>query len=474
MEYEQASKIRKARLSDLVADAPGGALKSYKSAVGLKMRAAATGLQEKADYLYWAKKIGMGGILGKLTGRSQASIKYFSENKGKKGSATRLSSAGADMQPVGSSEQMTEGSASILTQMFLFMKKSREQDLKTRETQRSFAEERQNESQKKHDEFITVLKKFANVSQVKEPKEKSEGIFDFIKNMFGSFKDTFGKMIELALSAWAWLKGLKWLTTLGEWARGMLLAGSWKEMFTAAARSSPALAFLAPWLMAADIKDEIRADPYNPKYDNNPFAMQLRGEAKTEGEATEINRRKSLKQVPRKQVEMFVNSDQTDDELKVEFGADRNMLKKWLDENKNPASMWQAPVTPLSGTDRGAAKIGTVTPVDSTRQKAIAEESRSTFAATDPRMEKVGTKIEAVSTPLPPIPTSAPVSKLVTENADLNTSAIAGITPAPGPIITGQSSSGSLSDNQVSASASQRDSTHILDRVLQATKAFAH
>lgn len=471
MEYKVAKKIRDRSLSSLIADSPGGLFSSVGKAVSLKMKAKATGLQEKFDPMNIAKVITGGSrlapaLLGRLTGRKQTSIEYFAGNKRQQNrGVTQIPTA---EQPAATAT-VVEDSSAILMQIFSFMKKSRDEDKKAYDTKHSFDEERQNEAQRKHDEFIEVLKKFTNYEETKQKKDTFGGIMEFIGNLLGTLKEWFKRTIDIAFAAWEWIKGLKWLTTLGTWAKGMLASAGWKEMFTAAARSTPALAFLAPWLMVADTKEEIRNDPNNPKYDDNPYAMQIRGEAKTEGEATEINRRKSLKQVPRKQIDMFVNSDQTDEELKTEFGADRAMLKKWLDDNKNPSAMWQAPVTPLAGTDRGAAKVGTVTPVDSTKQKAEAKEMPAT-AATDTKAVKAGEKIASVPTPIQTPPASAPVSNLVTQNNDLNTSAVAGIRPAPGPIVSSTSSAGSIPDNQVTTSASQRDNTHILNKVIKSSK----
>ena len=62
--------------------------------------------------------------------------------------------------------------------------------------------------------------------------------------------------------------------------------------------ATPAMAFAAPYQMAAQEQEKIRANPTAPEYANNPYAMMIRGEAKTQGQAGAINRRRALGQLP--------------------------------------------------------------------------------------------------------------------------------------------------------------------------------
>ncbi len=94
-------------------------------------------------------------------------------------------------------------------------------------------------------------------------------------------------------------------------------------------------------------KEEIEADPFNAKYNNNAYARYLRGEAKSQKQAGEQIRRETLRQLPRKYVEELVNSNQTDSELVAETGFNREDLKKWLRDNPKPGAMLQGKVAPL-------------------------------------------------------------------------------------------------------------------------------
>jgi len=62
--------------------------------------------------------------------------------------------------------------------------------------------------------------------------------------------------------------------------------------------ATPAMNFAMPYQMAAHEMEKIRANPQAPEYVNNPYAMQIRGEAPTMGHAGAMNRRRALQQMP--------------------------------------------------------------------------------------------------------------------------------------------------------------------------------
>ena len=62
--------------------------------------------------------------------------------------------------------------------------------------------------------------------------------------------------------------------------------------------ATPAMTFAVPYQMAAHEMEKIRANPHAPEYANNPYAMQIRGEAPTMGAAGAMNRRRALQQMP--------------------------------------------------------------------------------------------------------------------------------------------------------------------------------
>lgn len=63
-------------------------------------------------------------------------------------------------------------------------------------------------------------------------------------------------------------------------------------------QSTPAQMFALPYQMSAYEQAKIRANPDAPEYKDNPYAMMIRGEAKTQGQAGAINRRRALSQLP--------------------------------------------------------------------------------------------------------------------------------------------------------------------------------
>ena len=57
---------------------------------------------------------------------------------------------------------------------------------------------------------------------------------------------------------------------------------------------APESAFAAPYQMAAYEQEKIRANPNAPEYANNPYAMQQRGQAATQGAAGAMNQRQAV------------------------------------------------------------------------------------------------------------------------------------------------------------------------------------
>lgn len=57
---------------------------------------------------------------------------------------------------------------------------------------------------------------------------------------------------------------------------------------------APESAFAAPYQMAAYEQEKIRANPNAPEYANNPYAMQQRGQAPTQGAAGAMNQRRAV------------------------------------------------------------------------------------------------------------------------------------------------------------------------------------
>ena len=99
MEYKEAKKIRGKSFGTLLAEHEGGLGSSISAAISQKTQAKMAGMKEKFDPMNIAKFMTGGSnwapaMLGKLTGRKQSSIDYFSGVKRRgKGTAEKIGSS---------------------------------------------------------------------------------------------------------------------------------------------------------------------------------------------------------------------------------------------------------------------------------------------------------------------------------------------------------------------------------------------
>jgi hypothetical protein len=478
MDYRVASNIRGKSISSLITDriSSGGSVgSSIKGAISDKLKAKGTGIKEKFDPMNIARAMTGGGklapaILGRITGRSQSDINYFAGDKKKSSSYTRMPSVG--QVP---SEGFGGSAVEVLNKMLSFMQKNREDDLKRKQISMSFEEERQSEEQRRHGEFLKVLKDFTSVGGTttivkKEEEGMFEGLLGRIKSMISSAIANVMEVISKLKTVLAPLLEMaaKLGTFVGSRLFGLLLTAPGLLAVT----SLTALAALL--FLAKAEKEEIEADPYAEKYKDNPYAMKLRGEATTIGQATVVNQNKALKQFPRRTVEDFVNSNRSDEELKLDLGNDRPTLKKWLADNPNRDAMYQAPVAAIAGQPQTAIPAGgkpatrLSLPEDVTPSTAGAGRGSAESAATDPRRLDLPTP---TTTPVPEMPASSAVVGKIQENNDLNMQATMTAGAPSSPTVSVNNSSTSAPDQTVTATATTRDDTPILDLVLKRAKA---
>lgn len=193
MDYQTAKDIRGRSLTSMITTkilAGGGVGSSIGRSISQKMKARATGIKEKFDPMNVARFVTGGSklsaaIVGKLTGRSQRDIEYFAGPKKRKYSRITTS------KPM----DLNASSVDVLNQMFDFFKRIDERDSKRQETERAFLEEKQMEEERRHTEFITILKNFLETSpQIEEKKEeeKKDGLLTsltaIISSVYGVFK----------------------------------------------------------------------------------------------------------------------------------------------------------------------------------------------------------------------------------------------------------------------------------------------
>jgi len=445
---------------------------SLSGAISSKFKASATGLKEKFDPMNIAKFMTGGGklapaILGKLTGRSQSDINYFAGDKNKRAGYTQMPTS---LSTPG--EGLGGSAVEVLNRMLAFMQSSREDDLKRKDTAKQFSEEQKVEEQRRHDQFLKILKEYTSLGSTTLVTKKEEGgdflsgLMDTIKSMIANVVAGVTASFNAALKAYEWIKDLKILSTLTPYAAKLatFLAGP-VGLALIGAGSLAALLFLAK-----NEKEEIEKNPSDPKYRNNSYAMYLRGETKSVAQAGEANTRKTVKSFNRPEIEGAVKSNLPDEVLIDAYGRDKLNLQKWLSDN--PTEMkYQAPVAPIVGLPRTGAEAGeigrtmaTPLPAGVTPSTAGAGRGSAESSANDSRR----LDMPQTTTPVPAAPVSNRMNDVISENQNLNLQSYdSGSSGSAAPVISSSSSSVDLPDRPIPATATVRDTTPILAHVMR-------
>ena len=222
--YQKARRIRGTKMTDLLADQllyEPSIGKAIKKTISLKTQSKIKGIKEKFDPLNIAKFLTGGSklapaLLGKLMGRDIRDIEYFTGRNRPlrvgKGTASRIT-------PTPGQGGDIEGINEELLKIYSFLKKSNDDETRRKEKEQNFAEEKEIESKKRHNELVDALKKLTGqkttATKVKGGTDAATGsIFDDLKDLF----DVFGGK-KLMLNA---------LRTLGSFLAspvGFILAG---------------------------------------------------------------------------------------------------------------------------------------------------------------------------------------------------------------------------------------------------------
>lgn len=187
MSYEEAAKIRKSGLSDLIASklmSDQSIGEALKTSIDMKIKARAKGLKEKFDILNIARIMtggsGLGpALIGKLLGREREDVEYFAKTKGKrskkdKASPASIKSIAPSLKPVEENKEESplfttigpgrivpvrrrDSAANILAKLYNLLKKSYEDKKLESELNEDFAQERKIENEAKHKELIRAL-----------------------------------------------------------------------------------------------------------------------------------------------------------------------------------------------------------------------------------------------------------------------------------------------------------------------------
>ncbi len=339
-------------------------------------------------------------------------------------------------------------STEALNNIFDFMKRSQEKQIRQLEVQRSFDEERMSEEDRRHRELLEAIKKFVDVkvtataSRVEEAPKTT--LMDDILSGIKSMVEGIVKNAILAIEKT--IEGIKTtLTTLKE-AYDVLkpLGGQLLQNILRFAMSPIFGAMLATGTVAlflkhvADEKAAIEANPYDAKYKDNAYAKVRRGEVETVAQGAEANIRQTRKSFSRPEIEDAVKSDLPDSVLVDAYGMDKQNLKKWLAENPK-AMKYQAPVAPIVGLPKTAVRAGG-NPMPQRPEAQIPPEVPATPTAT----------------PTPPVPVSAPVSQVTNTNKELEDNVFIA-TAKSNPIVMKNGSSDVKSEPPIPATATQRD-----------------
>ncbi len=120
-------------------------------------------------------------LLGKLTGRSQRDIQYFSGRMRpirERGTATRIG-----REP---GTGMSEGVNEMLRKIYYLMQITRESDLERSDKELNFAEEKKLEDEKRHKELLKVLSKLAKGNATVTEEKSNRGLLDSLMDLLRS------------------------------------------------------------------------------------------------------------------------------------------------------------------------------------------------------------------------------------------------------------------------------------------------
>jgi hypothetical protein len=513
MDYRVASNIRGKSLSSLITDriTSGGSVgSSIKSAISDKLKAKGTGIKEKFDPMNIARAMTGGGklapaILGKITGRSQSDINYFAGNK-KKSSYKKMPSTG---QTPG--EGLGGSAIEVLNKMLSFMQKNREDDLTRKQTSMAFEEEKQSEEQRRHDQFLKVLKDYTSLSGGTTTIVKKEegdgflsGLMDTIKSMIKTAVDSVLSVVDGLIKGFE--KSLEWLGDLKTLmsflggnslklllSLGRFLISPFGGALIIALAGSGAIVWLADQL-----KDYLRENVVNMNALSPEKAAEL---LQTPGAYREIEKaggREALMKIAKEGHLEAQKILDTQDIKKINDAGGRPFLEQVVARGavtvpesaanqdlsqfekqlalkrpkgsglavKNQQADWDAKYGKIYDPETGmrldllnAKNVTTATPLPEGVKPSTAGGGRGNI---NPGMP--------TSTPIPSTPPSSGVVDRTQENNNLNMQTPVSSGGSSSPSVSVNSSSTSAPDQTITSTATTRDDTAILDFVLNRTK----
>jgi hypothetical protein len=473
MDYAKAKAIRGTSFSSLLTDklvsGKEGVGKSIRSAVSEKMSAKMIGFKEKFDPLNIARAMTGGSglapaLLGRMTGRSKESISYFAGGK----KATKIP---ADMS---GGSGLGDAALEVLSQMFDFMKKSYENNKKRSELQDTFREEKINEEQERHDDFLEILKQYTSLDgDTKKTAKKEEGgflkgIMDFIKN---SISGVFAKvsnmidtaigfvkgLIDFAISPFKWLLGLGWLKalakfdTLADIAKALIKVGPFASIF------KPAVLVAAAGAAGYVIGTEIVAPTLDAMVQFHTGDKTATLGTWLQGVSQKLFGGPDVDKIMRDEDFDNIIKQATKNGNRIEEEKKEQLLRlDWVKDD--PAKVTQLnQLTVIPKVNKSAIEIAG-------EQLPTEDKRRYKFSGTNVNASTgvMTSKVEIMKQePLPP----PPVVDAIETNVDLMTQQLIDKWTTIAPIVTNKVNNSSSAAKPVSAAASQRDDTSILDYV---------
>jgi len=436
MDYSTASSIRGQKLSSLITGrimSGQGVGSSIKGALSDRMKAKAMGVKERYDPLNIAKKLTGGGslapaLLGRMMGRSKEDISYFAG----KGTATAL---GKETGNIGG------GSVDVLNRILAFLQKSHEIDVRTMEVKKNFQEEAMNEDEKRHQQFLKVLKSFTASSGTATPVGGKTG--------GSSFLDMLMSMLD----------GIPWLSTI---KKMIPFFGRLVTFFTGpvgmAILGFVALNEFAAWMNSLFSLKKDEANEMLKR--NNPAELKNEG-----GEA--YVKRIAGQITPEYAKELLVSGTQKDilmaggkKELMRIAGMTEEQVKAAKSETGGSQTAKQISSS-AAGVGGAAASSPTASPVGSESSSGGSGSSMSPSGSSSG--DSSGTP------PMTPMPTSSGVSETTNQNIDLNMEqSTASGGGSSGPIVTNTTNNMGNEKSAASTTASQRDNTPVLVHIYNA------
>jgi len=186
MEYKDASNLRKKGIFGGITQGLVDK-KGLGSSISDVFKAKAVGIKEKFDPMNIARMMGgkLGaGIYGKVMGRSQEDMEHFTGMKGKKqkgvGKLDKIELNFINKIGEGKKSKLTvnDGAATVVGKIYNMINKSYQDKKLNFEFEQNFKEERIEEDERRHEEFLKAIKESKEakpkVEKPKKPKEETK------------------------------------------------------------------------------------------------------------------------------------------------------------------------------------------------------------------------------------------------------------------------------------------------------------